>query len=69
MPWPKYPLENQSKWPVSGTLYPDILRELCNILPVTRQMEVGTLFSSLSLSLLQTLSLFFPPIPLLSYEG
>lgn len=63
------PLRYQSKWPVPGTLYPDILRKVCNILAVIQEMEKDTLSSSCILSLLQILSLLCLPVPLLSYES
>lgn len=63
------PLRYQSKWPVPGTLYPDILWKVCNILVVIQEMEKDTLSSSFILSLFQILSLLCLPVPLLSYES
>jgi hypothetical protein len=40
--WPQYPLDNASKWPLSGTFNPNILRDLYNFCEHAGEWEYPT---------------------------
>jgi hypothetical protein len=60
--WPQYPLHNASKWPLSGTFDPNILREIYNFCEHTDKLKELSYIQSFLISTPNPPSVL--PIPL-----